>query len=655
MKPLNIDIPEYGDDAPSILPSYQMHQAIYAKTLTVPLESNELLPGYDQIDFDDISSLTSSLSSIESSSALYSIPSSTILTNRHNDDAGFEDSSKILEIHHKLNKLSSNSPIKLSIELTVNGCNIDPSTYEFSSNDIIDGNVIAENTSTENVPFTMFYIFLEGNINSHSLLNGKITKSSTFLQIIDLAATSSVLEAECDNSNSSEIGFASCGSENREANNFMQPGLRYIKRFQFRIPKSLLDSNCKHSHITSHLDLPSTIEAPVKGESSKNLTFQNISISYDIHVKCISPDPQTNQYSILKEKSTEIRIVPRTKRSTHLEKSIQKSLVKYAYHEFINRLEDCIQHCKELRGLALPKDKIKHVHENLQSSTESELEYFTSNNAFEEIFPYIKLKSGLSFGKKAIKPLGEMKVEIPVEEYKISYIPSYKYIGGQEVDEAKLKSWNIDVPVNFSFTADSENINDFPTLKLAKASLVSFTISSEVDNQNIPLELNHDMVFNNSNPEENFSNLVTSKFEKYGSELIDHYRNLKETQGFFPDKSLVEDVLCLSKLRTRKSELVIENIEYSSKESFSKSEKNLAWKNESRNKYTQNFTVHLDLTSATAKEIASKPTFGKSYDNYCLIPSYQNCTMGRLYYIQLDLQLSNGKTVSVKLPASIEN
>lgn len=631
-------LPKYDDNdaTPSILPSYQMHQAILAKTINLPL-STEPAPTYALLDssYDNASLALSTTSvSIDSDSNSFDYFSDAALSLTSDEDESSHCGSKILDVHHHLGYSKYISCIKLSVHLVdESGATIDPNSHEYTLNDVINGYITVENTSSSRVPFTMFYIFLEGNINTHNVLNSKISKINNFLQIIDLAGSS-----KYEGGHLSDLQFE-LGD-----NNFLDPGTRYKKYFLFRVPSKLLDSNCNHGHLPAHLELPSSMELSQKRSShNSNLTFQNISITYNINVKCISPDLQTNTYSILQESSQCIRLVSQRRECTKLEELIQKSQSKYDLEKLSETVENYISLGKVLLGLQEPEPVFKFQHE--LSTSNDHLDHLQGSN-FMTSFPYSKKVSIL--GKE--KTFGELKVDIPIKEYEVSYIKPKKFRSSKCLSKDDLKSWNIDVPIELTFSQTSAS-SVRPELKNVTAKLVSASFIS--DKQHIPLEISHDMVFDNYRPKENFASLVREKFKSLTRQFSEQYRVLKTDSRYRVEKHIVEGIQCLGNLRSKIYDLEVKDIEISSPDYTSKNKK-CDWKNTAGNEFSQNLNIHLDLTSAvSAGLIEIENSF--SFDSYALTPSFQNCLISRLYYIQVDLQFDNGRTVTSKFPMSIVN
>lgn len=688
----------------SILPSYQMHQSIVAKQVALqhdqlfPVPSynliprtlpefqeeevnaaiyglNSTLPASSSTGLSSSSSIgvmssnqTSYFSSSYSASELTSLSSyddlESTVPSAFTSSSSTSSNEKILDIHHKL-KSKTNSSLSMSMHFTKNTGKlgvmptfIDANTYEYTTGDHIHGFVIVENTSHIPIPFSTFYVLFEGNILNHSGIfspRKKVTNTNNFLQSIDLCASSSY-----DNEGCSVIDPIDNSSLTFGENQLLYPGIKYKRFFSFKVPQHLLDSNCNQETLNCHHQLPPSLD----GETTYNLSFINTSLGYSIQAKFVAPDYESNEYITLDYIESNIRIVPL--KTSYSNDNNHKIHMTYQVENLKSRLEEKIRQGKELRGLLPPSDiDIKYEYSQDSSNEKGFNEFMnsTSNTGFHESTIAHFKKS--SFGS-AIKQLGSLSISIPVYKQSISYIPPLAYRTGQ-VSTADLDSWNIHIPIHLRYESQGDiTKNKLPEITNISASLVTFSIMS--DNYPIPIEFDHDMLFNNDTGEE-FDALVQGPFQNLYRGLVEQARALEQDQ-FTVESQLLEDVRSLSSLRIKKNVLDIEDIKvYSSSKLGSngipwttvnkdtlekKCNISLGLSNCSpQDRRMKDLQVSLNLTSSQTRKSMSKQS-QPAYDKYAIIPEYQNCFSGRLYYLQVNLLILNGEIITTKIPLSVE-
>lgn len=594
------------DNTISILPSYQMDQAILSKSIELPREMAMPIPSYNQIlsGANDLDSLPESLSlstvSTNASVAATQVSRDLIATYLPRSSNSVE--TRFFDVHHQLNRASCNSSISLQIQTDNGGLGA------YAQGDDVTGHILVENTSNVRIPFTMIYIFLEGNINYHSVISGHVTRVENFLRVVDLAASSTA---------DSKIFFGE--------NNYLQPGATYKKHFLFKIPPSLLESTCSHTGLAAHLELPCLIpHRPRVNAKHSNLGFSTISITYDINAKCISPDLTASEYVLLQEVKKHIDVIPLQRHQTNLERLYTRSQIKYAYHNLIKRLESAIPLAQDRSRTASPTTSAdsssKYDHTEVALLDDS----FIQNDTFVTTTAYYKKCALSSNGKR----IGDLTVEIPIETFSVKYLQP-----GAPRKPKDREAWVVCVPVSMKFVGTKKS-SCLPVIKDVSATLVAVSVSAYEKDQYIPLELGHELIFDNSQPQENFDTIVKQRFKSLHKRLKDH---LRQNSDATVDKELFVDSESLANLRKKDFELKLQDVKMTPRN----------WV-PSQDHYVQEFLVSLDLSSATLG-----PAGGKAYDDFNMIPSFQNCTMCRLYYVKLSLVFTNGTLVSVKVPMTI--
>lgn len=594
------------DNTISILPSYQMDQAILTKSIELPREM-AMLPTYNQIlsGANDLDSLPESLSlsTVSTNASVAATQVSRDLIATYLPRSSNFGETRFFDVHHQLNRASCNSSIRLAIHTDNRGLGA------YAQGDDVAGHILVENTSNVRIPFTMIYIFLEGNINYHSVLSGHVTRVDNFLQVVDLAASSTA---------DSEIFFGE--------HNYLQPGATYKKHFLFKIPSSLLESTCSHTGLAAHLEIPCLIpHRPRVNAKHSNLGFSTISITYDINAKCISPDLTASEYVLLQEVKRHIDVIPHQRHQTNLERLYTRSQIKYGYHNLIKRLESAIFLAQDRSRTASPT--------TLADSSTSKYglpgaalldDSIIQNDTFVTTTAYYKKCALSSSGKR----IGDLTVEIPIKTFSVDYLQP----GAPRKQNGK-DAWVVSLPISMKFV-NTKISSSFPVIKDVSVALVAVSVSAYEKDQYIPLELGHELIFDNSQPQETFDTIVKQRFDYFHKRLKDH---LRQHSDAVVDKELFADTESLANLRKKEFELKVQDVKMTPRN----------WV-PSQDHYVQEFSVNMDLGSAALAHAG-----GKVYDDFNMIPSFQNCTMCRLYYVKLSLQFTNGTLVSVKLPMSI--
>lgn len=165
----------------------------------------------------------------------------------------------------KLYKLPHHSSPLIEIKITLIKEPVEPNKptqkqtliREFSSGELINGFVTVCNRGSKSIKFEGFYVSLEGMAN---VKNSETEKSTTmrFLNTHDLSAIWSYSQVELasgmnydatilDETDNSRLGLPN--------SKILKPKVKYKKYFCFKVPKEILDTNCKHQ-IPNHISLP---------------------------------------------------------------------------------------------------------------------------------------------------------------------------------------------------------------------------------------------------------------------------------------------------------------------------------------------------------------------------------------------------------------
>ncbi|GAV55957.1 hypothetical protein ZYGR_0AZ01290 [Zygosaccharomyces rouxii] len=252
----------------------------------------------------------------------------------------FNDSDNInIDKLYSLPKLST--PIEVTIRLTKNP----PKPHEkpeeesilkeYTSGDVIHGYCIVENTSSQPLPFEMFYVTFEGYI---SLIDRQVGKRTLkrFLRMVDLSASWSYTNIQLSTGVDVVVGdvdYDNCilGLTN---NRILEPGVRYKKFFTFKLPNQLLDVTCKQEQFR-HTLLPPSFGVDkfrhhgkyagikvnsilgcghlgVKGSPilTIDMVDENLSINYTVDARIVGKDKRTQKLNLMKEVDYNIRVIP---------------------------------------------------------------------------------------------------------------------------------------------------------------------------------------------------------------------------------------------------------------------------------------------------------------------------------------------------------
>jgi hypothetical protein len=225
-----------------VLPSFQMHNFMFNRTLNDISFSNELPPEYEE-------SLTGTLAS-----------SSNQLNEENSVTFGIEDIDKNNLLLNNLDKLQKiNLPFDAHITLTQDMPQIDSPCISVSPlktylpGDMVYGYIIFENKSEFRIPFEMFLVSMECEIGVRDPKRKNIVQKK-LITMYDLEASFNVLGMDGDNdtchvwdsSDKTYVGF-----ERRS----LDPGVPIKKFFRFKIPNYILDDCCA-DQITEHLKTP---------------------------------------------------------------------------------------------------------------------------------------------------------------------------------------------------------------------------------------------------------------------------------------------------------------------------------------------------------------------------------------------------------------
>lgn len=333
------------------------------------------------------------------------------------------------------------------------------------------------------------------------------------------------------------------------------------------------------------------------------------------------------------------------------------------------------------------KKKFKHLSNNNNSSGLNDEDY--DDDVYQYLTPYKKKTLTGS-----TKILGVVSLSTPKLEYKCSYIPPLKF--RNEPLQKNNSNNSISIPVEIAYFYEPKNSHSKshqqpPEIKSISCELVALTVRSK--KHEIPVEFNHEMCFkdkqinhyssgsnnsstssffshssNNSNKSHesdvnNFDNIVIKPFQNYYKQILDLMKNFGDDPTFRVENQFFKDLKALAFLQTKYINLPINEPKFYSQSSTNrgvyKNLNSIPWDNSNSSMnanykiFTKKFDINVDLNDCHTK--GSDPLKTSCFDNFTLVPDFQNCLMARLYYIKIDAKMANGSILTVNVPLSIKN
>ncbi|EMG49706.1 hypothetical protein G210_5465 [Candida maltosa Xu316] len=716
----------------TILPSYSMFTSTLGRNVNVPeLDDNPRNlepPVYNREDsfHSDAASSTSSshLSSGFNNLSLGSSRTSVTSTTLENIDeqgsfiiadenTGYWKETILDNVHHLPNltfqshKISE--AVKLEIYYTKDICEIGkkpeligPSIFEYKQGDLLTGYILIRNESDKPIPYEMFYLLFEGNYmianksNAADIVPVKVRK---FLEMFDFSGSWNdgnisrlVTEVRnpyiCEDIRDPIDGTALCFGEKR----IIYPGITYKRFFTFRIPDSLLDSECNEHGLSKHVELPPTMglsrwevaHYPERAKTKlKDFCPIVDSVSYGVMArfigrkstweadfgKIITPSRDTrlinakgDEYIILKELTNHFRVVQKTTIPTDSERLMKLLENKLMYNNLISRIKEKIDMGKQMIE-SIENNEFTSTIDIGKQLTQTEIEMAKCKQLYRpdcvrdakadpnKIEYY---ETFLPLVKKSItgsKELGTLKMASPKKEYCVCYIPPTRF-RSYSIDKL-TPSWNFEISLDLSIQFPSllNKAPQIPTIKAITAELVVLTVSSA--KLPIPIEFNHDLVFNKQNTgsfidSDNFETNIVKPFKKYSNELYQIYKTLGSS-NFKIEKQLIEDLKALCELDHKCFNLVVQDVKVNG-QSYKKD--SLNW-TVNKTSASASIKVGVNLESLLIKGNTPNKSH-KAYDMFTLVPDFQSCFMSRMYHIRLTVQLSNGSYSNIKIPVRIQ-
>lgn len=612
--------------------------------------------------------------------------------------------------------------ITLSVHFTEDVCevgkvptHIDPLNFEYKQGDYLNGYVLIRNDGPKEIPFDMFYVLFEGTFAVQDKSNPKGKSRVTirrFLEMYDFAASyyranvnRLVSEKDtgwyCDSNRADPLDGTLTALGGKQV---LRTGVTYKRFFTFKIPVRLLDTECNDHKLDGHTELPPTLGMPdwerklrPKEKLVSDFSMMNTSTSYGVTARFIGKaskydvdeekdfgtkliNEAGDEFIILKEAMSNVRILQDSVILSESEKAAKKTQSKLLYNNMLKRINEKIAVGEELVRAIKSGDDGKAVSLSRQIEAENLIRERSQTDTvkFEQLYRASNRgKDSKNFQAKpdtydmvipiTKKPLlgkakeeGTLMISVPKTEYLLQYI-SPKYF--REHVAPNDSSWKFQIPVEVKFTASSllnSNVKP-PSIREIRAEFVVFTVKS--DRRPIPIELNHDFLFQNESKMQNdmtagdnFTTLVKKPMQKHARTIYNLIQELG-SNNFRVEKDLCDDLSALANVNERYNNLILHDtkvIQHGGRITSASEGTSDIWEQLGCT-FTKIFSVEVDVTRAQKKSPSApklKPGY-KSYNEMCFVPSFQTCMISRLYYIQLFVFFSNEKYVALKLPVSI--
>ncbi|KAK6456137.1 Bul1 N terminus-domain-containing protein [Scheffersomyces xylosifermentans] len=650
----------------NILPSYQMYQSTFSKSIRPSSEdlrvnppayegssSSRTVEGYFPMVPDRIPE-----------SALESVPRSIPI--RSQPYTSWETS--ILGNTHKLKRVEDFDPkaadsLKVTIQMTKNICErgekptlLDSQYLEYKQGDSLSGFITIENTSNKAIPFDMFFVVLEGKscaLGEHVDPKNPLLFYK-FLNMFDYNASWTPAFFNGDEFDEDHMDPIDNTVLRLPMEKYFEPKVKYKRFFNFVLPEKLLDCACEVHNLSKHCELiptfglardqflkrlkeTRTVKQPsqnnvaptgvvgILDSNIKDLSFPGTSISYSVEARIVGRssdyvktpqtlEPEDAEFIILNESSLYFRVIPKERLSIEYDKSFLERESKRTLKSLKLRVENKIELGKQKLGrggssesnghVELPKYKYSNNSNtnNTNASPKSEFDY-------EALYPLRKKQL------TTVKVVGIVSISTPVTDYIITYCPPRKFrevMGGVSA----TATIPVNIPITLMMSVGDKKSFKPPEIKAIRADLVAVTFRTQ--KYPIPIEITNDLIFQNKpDCKDNLDIYVAHPFRRYRKELA----NLENSLGsdFSLEPQLVMDVKALSNLTSKYNSLRIDDVAYKTRRGW------LLRGNSSEN------------------------------DSYCLVPNFQSCIVGRSYYISISVKLSNNEVYIIKVPLTIQN
>ncbi|KAM9906837.1 hypothetical protein OXX79_001317 [Metschnikowia pulcherrima] len=671
----------------SILPSYDMYQNTFNGSSNPP-QYGEPASAQESMYSSQISSevvtettAVTSYENLANVDAAVSISSSSSPSLIIADESTTTWRETLLDnIDNLRNYSSSDNPYTKNVELSLHFTadvgkggeapkHIDPSQFEYKQGDYLNGYIYIKNKCDVPIPFDMFYVLFEGNFtvaDKKQTAKKKQVKVKKYLEMYDFAASwnESRIDRLLSETNDDQYSCPKLvdpldGSSLCMLGRVLKPGILYKRFFTFKIPSRLLDTECNDHNLPSHTALPPTLglseqEKELMGnpyEKSSDFSFLDTSTSYGVMARFIGKasnfkvndkfdlatkliDVKGDEFIIFRERMSYIRVIQESNMPSNSEKLVNAETSRILYENLVGRIKEKIELGNQIKQTLAAGGTVPE-------------------------YPHPASFLLQSPGDHAFKYQGMLQISSPKTEYILNYMSPKRF----DRDTLKKKQmWKLEIPVKIRFEpADASNLGKVPHITHVTPELVVFTMKA--GNHPVPIELTHDHLFRNQSCKlvdlkstDNFEYIVKRPMRRYASELYELVKELGCDQ-FKVEKSLLEDVCALAGVEEKTNNLILRESKLVDEKGTSRSLES-SWPIELESKngvFSKDFTVVVDANKAQKKtlKLEQLPSEYSSADEFCLVPSFQNCNIARMYYLRLIIGFSTGEKTELKLPLTI--
>lgn len=370
----------------------------------------------------------------------------------------------------------------------------------------------------------------------------------------------------------------------------VHPNITYKRFFSFKLPLRLLDSSCS-SELECHKNLP-----PSMGDV-KDFATINSSIKYGVWARFIGKKSKyelvlRDEFVVVKEQVHPFRVVP-----LH-----EATCSSNSYKLFIRSINDSIDYGKRLLTRSKNEVAVK-TNEIRKISNEGPASPIQSM-----VIPILRMSRFLE------SVSGSLTVTYNTEPFVVSYVPPMKY------NSPKVSHIPNELNIPLELILNNASKTD---LKSVTSELCIITIES-LQHQ-IPFEITHDIILN---PNDTVKNNLIIPMKRLKKELFELSAQLDGTD-WSVDKELVIGLKSMSDLSVKSVNLPIKKTTM----------RNNAW---SEGKKDINVCVNLSTA------------ISKSEEDFTLVPSFQICSLVRLYYVQINLIMTTGQILNLRVPLKIQ-
>lgn len=683
----------------NILPSYQLYESTFSKNITPTDEDMMYNPPTYEASSPASSPGVAGPGGSSDPTTYFNIQVPTELPNR------WENS--ILAHTHQMKRLTDIKPglesnLKIEIVVTEGSCSkgipskpVDILRYEYHQGADINGYVLIENVSKEKISFDMFLVVFEGKVSVMGDANDpkKPSVFFKFLNMFDYDASWSPVQinetAEKD-TDGTVLKFP--------MEKYFEPNVVYKKFFSFKLPDRLLDCACEVHSLSRHCELLPSIGLardqfmqlirklrqrgrqtgsaefsltpsksntpkrkpipPIVNERIKDLSFPDTAISYSIETMVVAKASDyrkklpklegPDEFIILETCSGFVRVMPRSHDLEDLELEAE-----VMYKNLVNRITEKIALGNDLlnntdgvtnltRNLSITKSRQLYT-----SGSQNKLLGPLSNGETYAISVPLKRKQTIT---SAAKLSGILEISTPKIKHLVKYVPPFNF--KSQSGNSKL-STKVSFPIDLNFIPSGDAKADkAPEIKGLCCDIVVFTFRSK--KYPVPIEIFPELVYKNvATQTDNFEHNVCQPFKKYLNDITGLTKKLgSELLGV--DSRLSMDLKALADLSCKYHNLKVDDIQIRSDKGLSHWKCELGFPaNNGKGQYLKTINICMDLQNSLSKEVnGSNEEIHKGY--LTLVPSFQSCVVGRMYFLQITVKFHNHEPANLKIPFRIE-